>query len=84
LAPSIPAQYPGVEILNVNDTPGYKAIVILGVTIENSVFKDPRFSSFEQHTRFEHIAQADAENEDQPLVWNQTLSNGLKRTIPYI
>jgi hypothetical protein len=81
LAATIPAQYPGVEVFNVIDTPGYKAIAIRGVDINNPIFSDPRFSSTEQQTYSGHIAQV-GQNQGQPLIWNQTLPNGVKRTIP--
>jgi Subtilase family len=81
LAATIPAQYPGVEVFNVIDTPGYKAIAIRGVNINNPIFSDPRFSSTEQQTYSGHIAQV-GQNQGQPLIWNQTLPNGVKRTIP--
>jgi Subtilase family len=81
LAATIPAQYPGVEVFNVIDTPGYKAIAIRGVDINNPIFSDPRFSSTEQHIYSGHIAQV-GQNQGQPLIWNQTLPNGVKRTIP--
>jgi hypothetical protein len=81
LSATIPAQYPGVEVFYVIDTPGYKAIAIRGVDINNPIFSDPRFSSTEQHNYSGHIAQV-GQNQGQPLIWNQTLPNGIKRTIP--
>ena len=81
LAATIPAQYPGVDVFNVIDTPGYKAVAIRGVDINNPIFSDPRFSSTEQQTYSGHIAQV-GQNQGQPIIWNQTLPNGVKRTIP--
>jgi hypothetical protein len=79
VATSILAQYPGAEVLNVIDTPGYKAITIRGVDANSPIFSDPRFSFTEQQTYSGHIAQV---GQNQPLIWNQTLPSGVLRTVP--
>jgi subtilisin family serine protease len=80
LAATIPTQYPGAEVLNVIDTPGYKAITVRGVDI-NNLRSDPKFTVTEQQTYFGHIAQV-GQDPAPPIIWDQTLPSGVQRTLP--
>jgi hypothetical protein len=67
------AQSYNLVILNLIDTPGYKAVVIKDPGTGSAVFGDNRFANDEIQGLEGHLAQ---------LKWNQTTPYGIERTTP--
>jgi subtilisin family serine protease len=81
LAEEIAAIY-GLIVIDTVDVPGYKAIIVQAPVANNPVFSDTRFVDYNTADVSGVGEMNDVSGHYTQLKWNQTIPDGVKRTIP--